>query len=169
MAAYRAYARWLIPLFLAILVIVFDQISKYRVVQALGPLPHVRTIAIIGDWFNLVYTHNTGVAFSLFNQMPQLLTVLGAGITIGVIYAYVTHLPSHEPLVQVGTGLVVGGALGNLIDRIRLGYVIDFVQVGWWPIFNIADMAISCGAAVLMFGLLRIERGERRQTHVTVQ
>lgn len=169
MALYRQNTRWFVPLLLVILIVVVDQISKYQIVRLLGPLPYTHTIALIGDWFNLVYTHNTGVAFSLFNQMPQLLTVLSAAITVGVIYAYITHLPSHEPLVQAGAGLVVGGALGNLIDRIRLGYVIDFVQVGWWPVFNVADMAISCGAVLLMLGLLRVDRVTRRQEQVTAQ
>jgi signal peptidase II len=66
------------------------------------------------------------------------------------VYLYVTQLPHRRRLVQIAIGLILGGALGNVVDRVRLGFVVDFIQVGWFPIFNLADSSITVGAALLM-------------------
>jgi signal peptidase II len=81
-------------------------------------------------------------------------------ISAGAIYIYAQHLPNRRLIVQVSIGLIEGGALGNVIDRLRLGYVVDFIQVGWWPVFNLADSAISVGAVMLAVYLLRLDRGD---------
>jgi signal peptidase II len=65
-------------------------------------------------------------------------------------------------MTQLTLGLILGGAFGNLIDRVRLGYVVDFIQIGWFPIFNVADSAITVGAALLMLQFLRDDQIERR-------
>jgi len=159
---------WLVPLLLSMVVLVPDQASKYWIIQTLGPQPLTAAIPLIGDWFRFIYSRNTGVAFSLFQNIPQFLTIVALGITAGVIYAYARHMPNRSPLIQVSVGLIVGGALGNVIDRLRLGYVVDFIQVGWWPVFNIADSAICVGAALLLLGMSRIEAAQRRREQVTV-
>jgi signal peptidase II len=158
--------RWSVPLMVVAFVVTADQLSKWWVVQNLGPEILTRRIPVIGDWFNIIYTHNTGMAFSMLQNSPELLTATSILITTGAIYFYWTRLPSTRPLAQIVIGLIVGGGLGNLIDRIRLGYVVDFIQVGWFPVFNLADSAISCGAALLMLLFLREEqmrRGDEQQ------
>lgn len=141
--------RWLLPAGIALAVAVADQITKGRIVDALGPTPGARVQPVIGNWLNLIYGQNTGVAFGLFQNMPRLFTVTSILITTGAIYAYAVHLPNRSRWVQVAMGLVVGGAVGNIIDRLRHGYVVDFIQVGWWPIFNLADSAVSVGVTML--------------------
>jgi signal peptidase II len=139
---------WL-PVLLALVIITLDQLTKAWIVATLGPLTLTKFIPLIGDWARLAYSHNTGVAFSLFSGQSNVLTLLALGILGGAIYFYWTQLPNTRLPVQVAMGLIAGGALGNLIDRIRLGYVVDFIQIGWWPIFNVADSAICIGAALL--------------------
>jgi signal peptidase II len=145
---------WVIPGSIAATVIVADQITKFWVVNTLGPEPRTREMVILEDWLSLRYIRNTGVAFGLFQNFPQLFTVTSILITLAAIYAYRYHLPWRSAWVQASMGLIVGGALGNIIDRLRLGYVIDFVRVGWWPIFNVADSAVTSGVVMLAMHLL---------------
>ncbi len=155
---------WGVPAAVAAVVLLLDQITKLWVVAALGPAPMTRFVPLIGDEVRIAYSHNTGVAFSLFTGNPELLTVAAILIIAGAIYFYATQLPNHRTVVQVIMGLIMGGAFGNLTDRVRLGYVVDFIQVGWFPIFNLADSAISVGATLLMLQFIRDElaqRGER--------
>lgn len=146
--------RWMVPLIAGLLVLAGDQITKLWIVRELGPEPLLHFKSIIGDWVRLVYSQNTGVAFNLFQDKSHIFIVTSLLISAGAIYIYATYLPNHNPLVQASIGLILGGALGNTIDRVRVGYVIDFIQVGWWPVFNVADSAISVGAAILALCLL---------------
>ena len=141
--------RWLLPVGLGLAVIAADQLTKGLVVAALGPVPGAKARPLVGDWLNLVYGQNTGVAFGLFQNLPQFFTATSILITAGTVYAYVYHLPNRSSWVQTAIGLIVGGAVGNILDRLRHGYVVDFVQVGWWPVFNLADSAISVGVTML--------------------
>jgi signal peptidase II len=144
-----ANQRWLVPGAIGAAALAADQLAKRWAVAALGPQPGDRVLPLIGDWLNLVYGQNTGVAFGMFQNMPQLFTVTSILITAGAIYAYVAHLPNRSRWVQTAAGLILGGAIGNIIDRLRHGYVVDFIQVGWWPVFNLADSAISVGVIML--------------------
>ncbi len=146
--------RWWLPVLIFAGVIAADQWSKQWILEHLGPVPLMKVIPIIEDWLRIVYWRNTGVAFGLFQNNSNLFQWVALLITLGAIYAYVRHLPNNKLLVQVSMGLILGGALGNVIDRIRLGYVVDFIQVGWWPIFNLADSAITVGATLLGVYLL---------------
>lgn len=148
--------RWLVPATIGLAALAADQITKAWAVAALGPEPRSRTIYLAGDWLALVYGRNTGVAFGLFQNMPQLFTVTSILITAGAVYAYAAHLPNRVPWVQVAMGLIVGGALGNIADRLRLGYVVDFIGVGWWPLFNIADSAVTVGVSILAAYLILV-------------
>jgi signal peptidase II len=141
--------RWLVPTALGAAVLAADQLTKAWAVRALGPAPGTVVQPVVGDWLNFVYGRNTGIAFGLLQDLPGLFTVTSILITAGAIYAYAAHLPNRSPWVQVGAGLLLGGAIGNIVDRLRLGYVVDFIQVGWFPLFNIADSAISTGVAIL--------------------
>jgi signal peptidase II len=153
---------WAVPAGVAAVVITLDQLSKLWVVAALGPATMTNFIPLIGDAVRIAYSHNTGIAFSLLQGHPELLTLGALLIVAGAIYFYMTQLPNRRLVVQVIIGLILGGAFGNLIDRVRLGYVVDFIQVGWFPIFNLADSAITVGAALLMLQFLRDELAQRR-------
>lgn len=155
-AAQPPSRRWLLPTSLGLIVLAGDQLSKAWVVSRLGPEPFLGTISLGPPWLNIIYAKNTGVAFGLFQGLPELFTVTSILITAGAIYAYATRLPNRVPWVQVSMGLIVGGAIGNIVDRLRLGYVIDFIQVGWWPVFNIADSAVSVGVTALAAYLIFI-------------
>ncbi len=146
--------RWVVPLVLAVLVLLIDQVSKRWIRGWLGPNPMQQRVSLFGDWLNIVYSRNTGVAFGLFQNMSPVFIVVSLLICAGAIYVYSVYLPNDNWLVQVPLGLILGGALGNVVDRVYLGYVVDFIQVGWWPIFNVADSAITTGALVLAFFLL---------------
>lgn len=146
--------RWLVPLLIGLVVLAADQASKIWIRATLGPEPLRQAIPLIGDWSNLIYSRNTGVAFGLFQNMSPLFTVLSLLISLGAIYVYIIYLPNQHTGVQISMGLIIGGALGNVADRIRLGYVVDFIQIGWWPVFNVADSAITVGATILAVYLL---------------
>lgn len=157
--------RWAVPFLVALALVAADQATKTWIVQTLGPETMSRFIPIIGDTVRFAYSHNTGVAFSMFQGHPEILTIIALVIVAGAIYFYATQLPNHRSLIQVILGLILGGAFGNLIDRVRLGYVVDFIQVGWFPIFNVADSAISIGAALLILQFLREEIDHRKEHH----
>lgn len=146
--------RWLVPLTLGLLVLLGDQASKIWIRSTLGPEPLRQRITLLVDWIHLVYSRNTGVAFGLFQNMSPLFTFTSLLICLGAVYVYITYLPNDRWPVQISMGLILGGAVGNIIDRVRLGYVVDFIEVGWWPIFNVADSAITTGATVLALFLL---------------
>ncbi len=153
---------WAVPTLIGLCVVIADQISKAWVVQSLGPETMTRFIPIIGDTARIAYSHNTGVAFSMFQGRPQLLAFTSLAIVAGAIYFYITQLPYQRLFVQIILGFILGGAFGNIIDRVRLGYVVDFIQVGWFPIFNLADSAITVGASLLMLLFLLEEIAHRR-------
>lgn len=145
--------RWFVPLLFGLLVLGFDQQTKQLVIMHLGPEPLLRSQPLLGELLSLVYWRNTGVAFGLFQDATLLLTLTSILICLGAIFVYSTQLPNLKLIVQISMGLIIGGALGNIIDRVRFGYVVDFIQVGWWPIFNLADSAITGGTLFLVFYL----------------
>lgn len=146
--------RWLVPATVALVLVLLDQMTKRWVVYALGPIPESRQIFLVGDWFSLIYIQNTGIAFGFFQNMSGFFTIVALLIAAGVVYAYRFYLPNRSPWVQVCTGLILGGALGNVRDRIQLNHVVDFIKVGWWPTFNLADSGISVGVVLLALYLL---------------
>lgn len=144
----------LLPVVLAVCVFLLDQITKRWIRQTLGPLPGREQITLLGDWLTLVYYRNTGVAFGLFQNLSPLFIVTSLLICTGLIYFYMTRLPAANRWVQLSIGLVLGGALGNVADRIMLNYVVDFISIGWWPVFNVADSAVTIGIVILASYLL---------------
>ena len=147
---------WQVPVTVGLLVLLADQISKAWILAELGPEPRTRSIDLMGDWLRLVYIRNTGVAFGLFSGFPLLFTFVTMLVTAAVVVAFVRYLPNESRWIQTSIGLIVGGAIGNIIDRLRFGYVVDFVSVGWWPIFNIADSGVSVGVTMMTLYLLII-------------
>lgn len=141
---------------LAALVIALDQLTKTAVSNLLGPSRAASRINIFGNWLALEYAENRGVAFGWFQNIGPLLTVI-ALLVIATLLIRFFH-ESRPPLWQtLAIGAIVGGAVGNLLDRLRYGYVIDFLAVGRWPNFNVADGAITIGVLVLIVGWMRLD------------
>jgi signal peptidase II len=127
------------------LVLVADQAAKLAIAGVRARLPYH-----VFDHVRIEYVHNTGMSFSLFTGHAWVFTVLSSLISLALAAALVLA-PRRYAL---GVALILGGSLGNLIDRFRLGYVIDFVGVYTWPTFNVADIAIVGGAALLVLAVL---------------
>jgi signal peptidase II len=156
---------WII-LIVAVLIIAIDQGSKYLVTRYLpvggawspfpGPLP----------FFQIVYTYNTGVAFGLFKDLGPVF-ILIALVVVGAMIFYARKLRDDQWLTCVALGLMLGGAIGNLIDRIHLGHVIDFIDVGVgttrWYTSNLADVSIVLGVILLGIAML-IEELRRKKS-----
>lgn len=151
-----SYKNNLIWCWLSVCIILVDQCSKYMVLHA---LTLYQSIAVF-PFFNLTLLHNTGAAFSFLSQQPSLAFWTFSAIAIVMsllILVWLYGLPLEHKRIAWALSLVLGGALGNLIDRLHYGYVIDFLDVyyqNWhFPAFNIADSAISIGAVLLCAGL----------------
>ncbi|WP_254923050.1 signal peptidase II [Rhodococcus sp. OK302] len=135
---------------IAAVILVADILTKVWAVAAITP---GQPIEIIGDVVTFTLVRNPGAAFSMATSMTWILTLVAIGVVIGVIKIGRTL---RSPWWALGLGLVLGGALGNLMDRLfrapgfMQGHVVDFMSIGWWPVFNIADSAIVCGAILLV-------------------
>ncbi len=135
------------------LVVAADQLSKLLALWWLASQPGHR-VAVIPGFFDLYLQFNTGGAFSLFHERPNIILVF-ALVTVSWMIWYVHRLPAERISERLSFGLIVGGALGNLLDRLRLGYVVDFFHVYWgqwyWPTFNVADSAICVGVGLFLY------------------
>jgi signal peptidase II len=141
-------------------IVVLDQLTKWLVNHSMS-LHDSRPL--IEGVLSLTYVQNRGAAFGLLSSadLPYqalLFSIVGL-LALAAIVAYSLQMPADNRLPQLGLALITGGAVGNLIDRATLGYVIDFIHVYWrqydWPMFNAADSAISIGVALLILDILR--------------
>ncbi len=156
-AAARPPVRMRMLVVIAATVLALDVATKVAVVHFIEP---GNPVEVLGDFVTLKLIRNPGAAFSMATGMTWLLTLVAIAVVVGVIRIGRTL---RSPWWALGLGLVLGGALGNLIDRLfrapgpLQGHVVDFVSVGWWPVFNVADSGIVCGAILLvvltLFGL----------------
>ena len=116
---------------------------------------------IIDNFLNITYVRNTGAAWSILDNNTWMVTVISLLIIIGIIY-YVYRNRVSKKILKIGYGLILGGAIGNFIDRIVYGYVIDFIDIdifGWnYPIFNLADMFIVVGVILVMIDAWRCKK-----------
>jgi signal peptidase II len=138
----------------AVLTLVIDQISKRVVMTSLRPGESWNPVAALERWVSLTYVTNTGAAFGLFPDYGVVFMVIAVVVIVTIIFYY-RHLPGQQWLIQASLGLQLGGALGNLLDRLRHGHVIDFIDFKIWPVFNVADSSIFIGAVILAFCLWR--------------
>jgi signal peptidase II len=140
---------------IALVVLLADQTSKAWTIEN---IPLNTTFPILppplGDWFLLTHITNSGAAFGLFPQLSIVFTFVALIVSL-VIVAYYRSIPSGQWLVRISLGMQLGGAIGNLIDRLRFGAVTDLLYVRPFPVFNIADAAIVTGVGLLMFHLWR--------------
>jgi signal peptidase II len=137
-------------------VVVLDQVTKRIAEERLRQVGSV-PIPGTGDLLRLTYVQNRGAAFGLLQDQTVFFVLVGV-VVIGVIAASYRYLPRSGFRLHLALGLQLGGAIGNLLDRVRQGYVVDFVDFGyrsnWWPVFNVADSAIVIGVALLALGAL---------------
>lgn len=144
-------------------VIILDQASKYAVQHMMVLYDY---IDIIPGLFAFTYIPNPGAAFGLFGKVSAFLRsffLIGISTAaLAVLFFMYARLREKSILIHISIGMIIGGAVGNLIDRIRLRWVIDFLDLHWggyhWPTFNVADFAITIGAMILLFNVLFHQR-----------
>ena len=152
-------------IWLAIVVVILDQLTKYIASTSLEMYQPV----VVMPMFNWTLMHNTGAAFSFLHDaggwQRWFFAVIAVVVSV-VIVLWIKRLEQHEKWQAIALALILGGAIGNVIDRVWLGYVVDFIQVyyqqWYWPAFNIADSAISIGVAMIIIDSIREYRAERK-------
>jgi len=152
------FQRYSILAITASLTLLADIVTK-RIVEAQIPL--YTSVPVIGRYLSWTHTQNTGAAFSLFQNGGAFFIVVAIIVSAVIVY-YAPRLPAGDRLSRIALGLQLGGALGNLLDRLRQGYVTDFIhvqipEIGFdWPVFNIADSAIVVGVtSLIIISLIR--------------
>ena len=131
---------------IALIIVFLDQITKFLVRQN---FKLNESIPVIKNALHLTYVTNTGSAFGLFKGINLFFILLSIFVVI-MIFHYLRKIAESEKLLQFSVGLLLGGAIGNLIDRILYGAVTDFLDFRIWPVFNVADSAVTIGIILLM-------------------
>jgi len=148
-----AWSHWLALLLVAGTAVAADQLTKWAVTSTLA----------LGDGFHVVgpfsinHVRNTGIAFGLFSDSTSAVIVVTA-VAVGAMVAFFARSAQRHPLLPVALGLVLGGSVANLLDRVRLGYVTDFLDLDYWPAFNLADTFITIGVALLFVSFVVADR-----------
>ncbi|MBP6470969.1 MAG: signal peptidase II [Chloroflexi bacterium] len=158
------WAQRFLPLLIAALVILLDQGSKQLIEATIPYNTSWVPIERLAPFFQITHTGNTGIAFGLFAGGSVLFAIVALVVT-GIILFYNFTLTEGNVGLRIVLGLLLGGALGNLIDRVRLGHVTDFLDFGPWPIFNVADTAVVAGALALAYLMWAESRREAQQRH----
>ncbi len=141
----------ILALVIGVVIAVVDQIIKYFVSTYLAP---VGSVNVIGDLFKLTYVENRGVAFGMFEDMRWVFIILTSAL-IGIIIYLLFNKKFDGKLFYIASALVLGGGIGNLIDRVFYGYVIDYLSLSFFPpVCNFADYCITVGTILLMVYLL---------------
>jgi len=154
-----------IELWLPVAIVALDQLTKFAVNRT---LPLHSSVTVIPGLVDFTHVRNTGAAFGILNAVEfpfktAIIAVIATAALIGV-GVYAASLAHHQLVARIGLALIIGGAAGNLIDRIAAGSVVDFVDVYWrnwhfWA-FNVADSAITVGVAIMILDMLGVDRGE---------
>jgi signal peptidase II len=152
---------------IAAVVILADQITKYLIRTNLAPYEPMSPIPALGDFLTFINTFNTGAAFGMLKAFGGVFTII-AVVVVGAIVYYYPRLPADQIGIRVALGLQLGGAIGNLIDRLFAdGKVTDWIFFHFYntlnaPVFNLADLSITCGVIVLALLMLRESVEERK-------
>lgn len=147
---------------LVLLIVAVDQVLKYLIHRSM----YVgESIPLINGVLNLTYVRNPGAAFSLFIGFSSYLIIVGLAVVLVVIYFH-HKLPRYNFPLQLALAFVLGGSLGNLVDRIFRSYVIDYIDIVVWPVFNFADIMINMGVILILFKLFKKE--EKRDASYSV-
>lgn len=134
--------------------VAFDQLTKFLAIRFLDAYDSVPVIPRI---FHLTLVRNTGVAFGFFKNHPSwLLILISLSILILILWSF--QIKQASSIVRAGLSLILGGAIGNWIDRMRVGSVIDFLDFRIWPVFNMADSAITIGTCLYLWTLMKSKK-----------
>jgi signal peptidase II len=144
---------WLALSAVAASAVIADQLTKQLVTAQIA---YGESVHVAGP-LDLHHVRNPGIAFGLFSTLASAVTLLGVLAVVWML-AYFARTGARHPILPVALGLLVGGSAGNLVDRVRLGHVTDFLDLGFWPAFNLADTFIVTGVAILLTTLVSIER-----------
>jgi len=149
---------------IAAVIVLLDQWTKSLVREniPLGGSWLPESLEWLSPYARIVHWYNTGAAFGIFKEGSMVFTVL-AFFVIGVILFYYPQVESADWSLRLAMSMQLGGAIGNLTDRLTIGHVTDFISVGTFPVFNIADASISVGAAILFLGVWMMERAEKKK------
>jgi signal peptidase II len=147
---------WLALLAVVLAAVLADQITKQIVVSQLSLGESVHLLGPL----SIRHVNNPGIAFGLFSSWATAVTILTA-VAVGWMLFYFARSGARHPVLPVALGLLIGGSLSNLLDRLRLGHVTDFLDLRWWPAFNLADTFIVFGVAILLAALVSAERQPR--------
>jgi signal peptidase II len=150
-------AQWLALAAIAFAAVAADQLTKYIVTSRLALDDGVH---VVGPFW-IHHVRNSGIAFGLFSSATAVV-ILATGIAVTWMIVFFARSGARHPVLPVALGLVIGGSLSNLLDRVRLGYVTDFLDFRYWPAFNLADSFIVIGVLVLLGVLVHSEREPRR-------
>ena len=149
----------LIWIIISLAVVLLDQGTKLLVIHNIAPTD---TISVLPRILNLVYVKNTGAAFSILSGKTFFLSLISLAVCVGIVWYLIKNRPENK-LMLLSVSLVLGGAVGNLIDRMLRGSVVDFFEVIFvdFPVFNVADIAITAGAVLLMIYVLFFDREKK--------
>lgn len=153
--------QWIALATVACAALAADQVTKYIVTSKLSL---DQSTHVFGSFY-IHHVRNSGIAFGFFSQATPVVIVL-TGAAVVWMLAFFARSGARHPILPVALGLVIGGSISNLLDRVRLGYVTDFLDLRWWPAFNLADSFIVVGVLVLLGALVLAEREPRRRRHV---
>ena len=150
-------------LFLPVVIVLLDQLMKSGIRDWLGPGAEAHRWEIAGSALAFEYVENRGAAFGILPEQTNALAAISILISAFGLVVMWREAKKHF-LTAAAIGMVVGGAVGNIVDRLRLGYVVDFIAIGTWPKFNLADAMISIGVVVLIVSSINDERRSQSKT-----
>ncbi len=155
--------QWLSLAAIVVAAVAADQLTKQVVARALSLGEEVE----IAGPFSIHHVHNSGIAFGFFSSATSIVIIVTT-IAVGWMLVFFSRSGARHPVLPVALGLVLGGSLGNLLDRVRLGHVTDFLDFRYWPAFNLADVFIVVGVATLFGALAGGDRSKRRPPSTVV-
>lgn len=137
---------------IAAIIFALDQATKFLVLKHIPLHESWSPVPALARIFRFTFITNTGAAFGMFPQLGSAFMLIAIVVIVAII-AFYRHLPTGHLWIRISLGLQLGGAMGNLLDRLLHGYVVDFIDIGFWPIFNLADLSIVLGVAILSYFL----------------
>ncbi len=147
-------------LLLAVTIVIADQYSKYYLQTHMLP---GESIPVFENVFHITYVLNPGAAFGILQHYTGFFVLVAIIMLAGAIYFY-PKIPAGYTMMRFGVWLMIGGAFGNLVDRVKTGYVVDFLDFRIWPVFNIADIAIVTGVCCILFNIVFLTHKEDEQS-----
>ena len=150
-------SQWIGLVAVAVVAVIGDQVTKHVVTSTLSLDDSIHVIGPL----SIHHVQNSGIAFGLFSQATAVVTVVTAIVVLWMV-VYFARSGARHPVLPAALGLLIGGSLSNLVDRIRLHHVTDFIDLRYWPAFNLADSFIVVGVVILLVALLGADRSPRQ-------